>query len=110
MEKHLISKELDDLLLLEVLNEDLREQTKLLSLLISSIKETSPRLSVYEQKKKHLMDLVKSEQMSHANLNKIKEKLVKIFFILRVVFSKRRIGHFSKSPEFFGHKSYIRIE
>jgi hypothetical protein len=73
----LISKELDDLLFLEIVNNDLREQSNILSKLISSIKQTSPLVQTYEDKKKILMDVLKSTRTSNdKNCTILKEKLV----------------------------------
>ena len=76
MENFLISNELDDLLFLEIVNEDLREQTKILSILISSIKQTSPLLQIYEEKKKILMDVLKHRTSKDKSHRILKEKLV----------------------------------
>jgi hypothetical protein len=46
MQTHLISEELDNLLFLDVINEDFREQSKLISILISSITQQSPLLEI----------------------------------------------------------------
>ncbi len=62
MQTHLISKDLDDLLFLDVINEDFREQSKLISILISSITQQSPLLNIYEEKKKLLLDTLNSSQ------------------------------------------------
>jgi hypothetical protein len=74
----LISKELDDLLFLEIINEDLREQSKILSILISSIKQTSPLVEIYEEKKKILMELLKSSTFNDKRHLILKEKLVSL--------------------------------
>ena len=50
MQTHLISKEMDNLLLLDVINEDLREQSKLIFILISSLIQQSPLLNIYKEK------------------------------------------------------------
>jgi len=73
----LISRELDDLLFLEIVNDDLREQSRMLSMLILSIKQTSPLAQIYEEKKKILMDVLKSTRTSNDKTCAIlKEKLV----------------------------------
>ena len=68
MQTHLISKDLDNLLLLDVINEDLREQSKLISILISSITQQSPLLNIYEEKKKLLLDALNSQRENEKNL------------------------------------------
>jgi hypothetical protein len=55
MQTYLISKDLDNLLFLDVINEDFREQSKLISILISSLTQQSPLLNIYEEKKKLLL-------------------------------------------------------
>jgi hypothetical protein len=52
MQTYLISKELDNLLFMDVINEDFREKSKLITILISSITQQSPLLEMYEEKKK----------------------------------------------------------
>ncbi len=77
MSTHLISKELDDLLFLDVINEDFREQSKLISILISSITQQSPLLNVYEEKKKLLLDTLNAERSNEKN--SFKDKSVSVF-------------------------------
>jgi hypothetical protein len=74
---HLISKELDNLLFLDVINEDFREQSKLISILILSITQKSPLLDIYEEKKKLLLDTLNSQRVNKKNL--LREKLVGVF-------------------------------
>jgi hypothetical protein len=71
MQTHLISKELDNLLLLDVINEDFREQSKLISILISSITQQSPLLKCYEEKKTLLLVNLNSQ-------NRFRDKLVSV--------------------------------
>ncbi len=75
---YLISKELDDLLFLDVINEDLREQSKLVSILISSLTQKSPLLNIYEEKKKILLDTLNSSQRVNKK-DHFREKLVSDF-------------------------------
>jgi hypothetical protein len=77
MQTHLISKELDNLLFLDVINEDFREQSKLISILISSITQQSPLLDIYEEKKKLLLDTLNSHRLNEKNI--LREKLVIVF-------------------------------
>jgi hypothetical protein len=77
MQTHLISKELDNLLFLDVINEDFREQSKLISILISSITQQSPLLEIYKEKKKLLLDNLNSKRVNEKNL--FREKLVSVF-------------------------------
>ena len=77
MQTNLISKELDDLLFLDVINEDFREQSKLISILISSLIQQSPLLNIYEEKKKLLLDTLNSQRAKEKNL--FKDKLVSVF-------------------------------
>ena len=79
MQSYLISKDLDNLLFLDVINEDFREQSKLISILISSITQQSPLLEIYEEKKKLLLDTLNS-QRSNEN-NSFREKLVSLRFL-----------------------------
>jgi hypothetical protein len=78
MPTHLISKEMDDLLFLDVINEDFREQSKLISILISSLIQQSPLLSIYEEKKKLLLDTLNSQRVN-VEKNHFREKLVSVF-------------------------------
>jgi hypothetical protein len=77
MQTHLISKDLDNLLFLDVINEDFREQSKLISILISSITQQSSLLDIYEEKKNLLLDTLNSQRLNEKNL--FKEKLVSVF-------------------------------
>jgi hypothetical protein len=77
MQSHLISKELDNLLFLDVINEDFREQSKLISILISSLTQQSPLLNIYEEKKKLLLDTLNSQRSNEKSL--FREKLVSVF-------------------------------
>ena len=74
-------KDLDNLLLLDVINEDFREQSNLISILISSLIQQSPLLSIYEENKKLLLDTLNS-QRSNEEKNLFREKLVSWFIIL----------------------------
>ena len=87
MQSYLISKEMDDLLFLDVINEDFQEQSKLISILISSLFQQSPLLNIYEEKKKLLLDTLNSQRVNEKNL--IREKLVNDFdFLLFLDFYK----------------------
>ena len=77
MQTHLISKDLDDLLILDVINEDFREQSKLISILISSITQQSPLLEIYEEKKKLLLDTLNSQRLNEKKL--FRDELVRCF-------------------------------
>jgi uncharacterized Zn-finger protein len=77
MQTHLISKELDNLLFLDVINEDFREQSKLISILISSITKQSPHLNIYEEKKKLLLDTLNSQRLNEKNI--FRGNLVSVF-------------------------------
>jgi hypothetical protein len=76
MQTHLISKELDNLLFLDVINEDFREQSKLISILISSLTQQSPLLEMYEEKKKLLLDTLNSQRLNEKGL--FKENFVSV--------------------------------
>jgi hypothetical protein len=79
MQTHLISKDLDNLLFLVVINEDFREQSKLISILISSLTQQSSLLMVYKEKKKLLLECLNSQR---ANEKKhLREKLVSVIKI-----------------------------
>jgi len=79
MQTHLLSKEMDDLLFLDVINEDFREQSKLISILISSlIQQQSPLLTIYKEKKKLLLDTLNSQRVNEEK-NLFREKLVSDF-------------------------------
>ncbi len=71
---------MDKLLFLDVLNEDFREQSKLISILISSLTQQSPLLNIYEEKKKLLLDTLNSHRSNEKN--HFREKLVSDFKIL----------------------------
>jgi len=81
MQSYLISKEMDNLLFLDVINEDFREQSKLISILISSLTQLSPLLSIYKEKKKLLLDTLNSQRVNEKNL--FGDKLVIDFLIFR---------------------------
>ena len=76
MQTHLISQDLDNLLFLDVINEDFREQSKLISILISSITQQSPLAKIYEKKKKLLLDTLNSQRLN--GKNRFREKLVRV--------------------------------
>jgi hypothetical protein len=76
-----MSKEMDDLLFLDVINEDFREQSKLISILISSLIQQSPLLSIYEEKKKLLLDTLNSQRVN-VEKNLFRDKLVSLFNFL----------------------------
>jgi len=78
---YLISKEMDNLLFLDVISEDFREQSKLISILISSITQQSPLLSIYGEKKKLLLDTLNSQRENEMNL--FRDKLVGVFQFYR---------------------------
>ncbi len=80
MQSYLISKEMDNLLFLDVINEDIREQSKQISILIASLTQQSPLLSIYEEKKKLLLDTLNSQRVNEKNL--FREKLISVFYIL----------------------------
>ena len=75
MPTYLISKEMDNLLFLDVINEDFQEQSKLISILISSLTQQSPLLNIYEEKKKLLLDTLNSQRLN-AEKNLFRDKLV----------------------------------
>jgi hypothetical protein len=77
MPTYLISKELDNLLFLNAKNEDFREQSKLISILISSLIQQSPLLNIYKEKKKLLLDTLNSQRANEKNI--FREKLVNDF-------------------------------
>ena len=77
MQTHIISKELDNLLFLDVINEDFQEQSKQISILISSLTQPSPLLSIYKEKKKLLLDIFNSQRVNEKNL--FRDKLVSVF-------------------------------
>ena len=72
---------MDDLLFLDVVNEDLREQSKLISILISSLTKQSPLLDIYEEKKKLLLDTLNSQRVNEEK-NQLREKLVRFYKFL----------------------------
>jgi hypothetical protein len=76
MQTHLISQDLDNLLFLDVINEDFREQSKLISILISSMTQQSPLAKIYEKKKKLLLDTLNSQRLNEKN--RFREKLVRV--------------------------------
>ena len=78
MPTYLLSEDLDNLLFLDVINEDFREQTKLISILISSLIQQSPLLNIYKEKKKLLLDTLDSQRVKDKNL--LREKFVSGLF------------------------------
>ena len=80
MQPYLKSEDLDNLIFLDVINEDFREQSKLISILISSLIQQSPLLNIYKEKKKLLLDTLNSQRVNEKNL--FREKLVSDFLIL----------------------------
>jgi hypothetical protein len=85
MQTHIISGEMDNLLFLDVINEDFREQSKLISILISSLIQQSPLLNIYEEKKKLLLDTLNSERVNEKNLFREKLVSVKVFLFFEKV-------------------------
>ena len=83
MNDHLISKDLDNLLFLDVINEDFREQSNLIFILISSLIQQSPLLNIYNEKKKLLLDTLNSQRLN-VEKNLFREKLVSLFKIFEV--------------------------
>ena len=90
MQTFLISKDLDNLLFLDVLNEDFREQSKLISILISSLIQQSPLLSIYEEKKKLLLDTLNS-QRENVEKNLFRNKLVNGIFNFKKVWNFKNL-------------------
>jgi hypothetical protein len=86
MQAYLISQDLDNLLFLDVINEDFREQSKLISILISSITQQSPLLNIYEEKKKLLLDTLNSQKLNEKNL--LRGKFVSVFNLLEFLILK----------------------
>ncbi len=86
MQTHFLSKEMDNLLFLDVINEDFIEQSKLISILISSLIQQSPLLNIYEEKKKLLLDTLNSQRANEKNL--FREKLVIVWKFLMNIHSK----------------------
>ena len=84
MQSYLISKEMDDLLFLDVINEDFQEQSKLISILISSLIQQSPLLNIYKEKKKLLLDTLNSQRVNEKNL--FREELVSDFKFFLLIF------------------------
>ena len=82
MQSYLMSKEMDDLLFLDVINEDFQEQSKLISILILSLTQQSPLLNIYKEKKKLILDTLNSQRANEKSL--FREKLVSDFLILKV--------------------------
>ncbi len=68
MQNYLISKYLDNLLFLDVINEDFQEQSKLISILISSLIQQSPLLNIYEERKKLLLDTLNSQSLNEKKI------------------------------------------
>ena len=77
MQTHLVSKDLDELLFLDVINEDFREQSKRISILISSLTQHSSLLEIYEEKKKLLLYTLESQRVNEKN--RFRGKLVSVF-------------------------------
>jgi hypothetical protein len=86
MQTHIISNDLDNLLFLDVLNEDFIEQSKLISILVSSITQQSPLLNNYEEKKKLLLDTLNSQKLNEKNL--LRGKFVSVFNLLELLILK----------------------
>ncbi len=72
---------MDDLLFLDVINEDFREQSKLISILFSSLTQQTPLLTIYKEKKKLLLDTLNSQRVN-VEKNLFREKLVNDFDFL----------------------------
>jgi hypothetical protein len=82
MQTYLISKDLDNVLFLDVINEDFREQSKLISILISSLTQQSPLFKIYEEKKKLLLDTLNTQRLNEKSL--FRGKFVSVFKFLGV--------------------------
>ena len=76
MQTHLTSRDLDDLLVLDVINEDFRKQSEQLSSRILSLTQNSSLLKVYEEKRQLLLESLKSRRLDEKNL--FQEKLVSV--------------------------------
>ena len=83
MSDTILSRELDDLMLLQIINEEIREQSAILAILISSIKQSSPLLPNYEEKTHILREIIKSTKFEFEEENFIflREKLVSYFLL-----------------------------
>ena len=79
MQTNLNSKDLDNLLFMDVINADFKEQSKLISILISSLTQQSPHLNIYEEKKKLLLDTLNSQRLNEKNL--FSENLVSVKYL-----------------------------
>jgi hypothetical protein len=76
MEQLLIVENANDLIPLEIIIQDLREQFDKLSELICSIKENMPHLNLYENKKSLLTELIQWKKFDEENLSLLNGKLV----------------------------------
>jgi hypothetical protein len=86
MEQLLIVEKADDLIFLEIIVKDLREQFDKISELICSIKENMPYLNLYEDKKNSLSELIKWKKFDEENLSFLNGKLVGIVIKVKFLF------------------------
>jgi len=74
MQTQLTSRDLDALLILDVINEDFIKQSEQISSRLWTITQNSSLINVYEEKRQLLLEILKSRRLDEKNL--LKEKLV----------------------------------
>jgi len=74
MQTQLTSRDLDALLILDVINEDFIRQSEQISSRLWTITQNSSLINVYEEKRQLLLEILKSRRLDEKNL--LKEKLV----------------------------------
>ena len=83
MENFLILNELGDLMLLEIINEKWKVQSEQFSASIATIKEMTPQMDKYEEKKNILVELINGEKLDEENYLFLKNKFVRKNFLIQ---------------------------
>jgi len=78
MENLLVINDMGDLMLLEIVNEKMKLNSEIISVVISEIKQNSLQMEIYEEKKNILIELIQSEKLDEGNLFCLKDKFVSI--------------------------------
>ena len=79
MDKNLlIINDVGDLMLLEIMNEELKKQTEQISTFILEAKHEIPQMDRYEEKKNILIELITNEKLFHEEIVYLKNKFVSI--------------------------------
>ncbi len=79
MENLLIINEIGDLMLLEIINEKLKQISDQVAAFITSMKHDMSQMEQYEEKKNILFELINSELLDNNEYSNLKTKFVRIY-------------------------------